>query len=206
MFDRLGAHAGEIDRDLAHGQAVIVTARWILITTGLFLAIFKPPPLPELRLQIALILVLAVANFFLQTQVLKRRPIRPIFVYATSAADLATVSLLLLPQGGFESQLYVLYFPALTALAVAFPPRLTAMYTGATLGVYGLIAGVTAPWMPASAGVIGSRLLALAAVAACGVVYWRIEQERRHATEEARAALETEVARAPVRRAAIDVT
>lgn len=205
MLDSLQARAGEA-RDLAHGQVVIVTARWILITTGLFLAIFRPPPLAELRLQIALILVLAVANFFLQTQVLKRRPILPTVVYATSAADLAVVSLLLIPQGGYDSHLYVLYFPALLALAVAFPPRLTAIYTAATLAVYGTLAAATAPWDPAATGVVGSRVLALAAVSVCGLVYWRIEHKRRHASEEARAALETEVVRTPEAAAAIDAT
>jgi hypothetical protein len=206
MFNRYLAHDDETERDLAHGQVVIVTARWILITTGLFLAIFIPPPLGELRLQIGLILVLAVANFFLQTQVLKRRPILPGVVYATSAADLTVVSLLLLPQGGYDAQLYVLYFPALLALAVAFPPKLTAVYTGATLAVYGVIAAATAPWEAAAAGVIVSRLLALTAVAVCGVVYWRIEHERRSATEQARTALESEIGGRRAGRAAIDAT
>lgn len=42
----------ESERDLADGQYVIVTARWILVTAGLLLALWLPGSLAELRLRI----------------------------------------------------------------------------------------------------------------------------------------------------------
>ena len=62
--------------DLDHGQIVIVTARWIMIAIGLVLSIFDPTgTVGELRLQVALILLLGIANFYLHAQLLRRKPI-----------------------------------------------------------------------------------------------------------------------------------
>ena len=60
--------------------------------------------------------------------------------YVASAADLLVISILLIPQGGFGSYRYVLYFPALLALSVAFEPAVTLVYAGAAIVVYGGIA------------------------------------------------------------------
>jgi hypothetical protein len=49
--------------DLAHGQSVLITARWILVGAGLILALWNPEAIGELRIQIGLILALAAANF-----------------------------------------------------------------------------------------------------------------------------------------------
>ena len=60
--------------DLAHGQVVIIAARWVLVVAGLILALWDPAPIAELRFQIVFILGLAMVNFYLQAQVLMRRP------------------------------------------------------------------------------------------------------------------------------------
>ena len=166
--------------DLDHGQIVIVTARWIMIAIGLVLSIFYPTgTVGELRLQVALILLLGIANFYLHAQLLRRKPIPVWVAYLASAADLLVISILLLPQGGFDSYRYVLYFPALLALSVAFEPAVTAVYAGAAIVVYGAIAVLTVPLPADDLPIVVCRLLMLAAIAFCGVVYWRIEQERR---------------------------
>src|SRR5919109_362164 len=51
--------------DLAQGQIVVVVARWILVLAGLVLALWNPAPIDELRAQVAAVLLLAVANFYL---------------------------------------------------------------------------------------------------------------------------------------------
>ena len=170
----------EAQSDLDHGQVVIVTARWILIAAGLFLAIVYPPAnVAELRLQIAVILVLAVANFFLHAQLLKGRPITRDTAYAASGIDLAVISILLLSQSGHDPYLYVLYFPALLGLSVAFEPAVTAIYAGATAAFYGLFAIATAPSLAVAMPIVTTRMLMLIAVAFCGAVYWRVEHDRR---------------------------
>jgi glucan phosphoethanolaminetransferase (alkaline phosphatase superfamily) len=164
--------------DLDHGQIVIVTARWLMIGVGLVLTLAYPTAaLGDLRLQVSLILLLAIANFYLHAQVIRGRPIPLWAAYAASGADLLVISLLVAAQGGFGSYRYVLYFPALLALSVAFDPAVTFVYAVATAVVYAVISMPTTE--PTDAPIVVSRVLMLAAVAFCGAVYWRVERERR---------------------------
>ncbi len=88
---------------LMHRQGVIVTTRWLLVGAGLMMSLWGAESVGELRIQVAALLGLAVANFFLHTRLLTGRQIDENVVYTTSAADLALVPLLVVTQGGFES-------------------------------------------------------------------------------------------------------
>ena len=129
----------DVDDDLAHGQGVIIAARWVLVVSALALAIWEPRALGELRVQIVLILGLAVANFFLHSQLLMRRPVLEPVVYAASAADIAAVSIIVVAAGGFSSGAYVFYFPALVAMSVAFRPVMTLAFGAAAAVAYSVI-------------------------------------------------------------------
>src|SRR5262245_58241982 len=83
------------------GQLVIVVARWILVLAGLMLAAWNPAKVGDLRLQLLVLLALAVANFFLHAQLLMRRPVQDVVVYAASAADVTVITTLVLSQHGF---------------------------------------------------------------------------------------------------------
>ena len=168
--------------DLAQGQVVIIAARWILVVAGLMLALWNPDAIGDLRIQIVLILALAVGNFYLHAQVLMGRPVIAPVVLGASAADIVVISSIIAAQGGFESHLYVFYFPALLALSVAFRTQVTVAFTGAAIAIYGLIALAAAS--PDDGQVLITRLLMLAGVAMCGNAYWRIERDRRNAAAE----------------------
>ena len=172
LMDRI-----ETTGDLAHGQVVIITARWILVVAGLTLALWNPGAMGELRVTVVLILGLALANFFLHAQVLMRGPVLAKVAYAASAADIAVISSVIIVGGGFDSAPYVFYLPALLALSVAFPTRATFALTGAAVATYGLISIATATGSDAAAAI--SQMLMMAAVAFCGNLYWRIERDRR---------------------------
>ncbi len=173
----------EAQADLDHGRVVIVTARWLLIVVGLFLLILKPTShVAELRLQIALILLLGLANFVLHAQMLKHRSMSRAVAYAASGFDLVVITILVLSQGG-DSPIFVLYFPALVALSVAFEPLLTIGYTLATAAAYGAIAVTEMPGGVEAAPVVITRVLMLSAVAVCGAFYWYVEHERRGRSE-----------------------
>jgi len=160
---------------LDHGQTVIVTARWILIAVGLFLVTVVPShDVGEVRLQVALILLLGLGNFFLHGLLLKGRPVSGAVAYAASAIDLTVVTILLASQGG-DSPVYVLYFPALLALSVAFEPTITALYAAGTAAVYGALAIVEG----LDPAIAVTRALMFVAVAFCGAVYWQVERDRR---------------------------
>jgi hypothetical protein len=164
--------------DLAHGQVVIVAFRWIMVTAGFVFAVWNPAPVPELRFQILVILALAVANFYLHTQLLRGRFALEPVVFAASAADIGLITVLVASGGGFDSPLYIFYYPAILVYAVAFPPPVTAVLTVATLVVYNVVsqAGITDD---TSLRTVATRLLVLVAVAVCGALYWKIERDRR---------------------------
>ena len=163
------------------GQAVVVTARWILVAAGLVFAIWVTDPRPDivgqLRLELAVLVGLALANFDLTLRVLRGKTRTDWVTYAASAADLMVITFLVLSQGGFPSPLYIFYFPALVAIAVTFAPPAVLAYVAATIVTYGLI-GSMGVLHTGDAQALAVRTAMFAAVAYCGQVYARIERDR----------------------------
>lgn len=176
-----------LSQSLADGQIVIISARWLLVLTALMLTLWTSDPntLSDIRLRVPVLLLLAIANFYLHAQVLMRRSVAANVIYAASAADMVVISLLLLAQGGFEAPLYIFYFPAILAFSVAFPATITACFTAIVIGLYASLSLPSATDTPDGLPVLVMRLLMIAAVAVCGQVYWRVEQSRRNAGSQA---------------------
>jgi hypothetical protein len=172
----------------ADGQAVIVVARWVLVLSGLLLALWNPGPIAQIRLHVFVLLILAVGNFYLHAQLLMRRPTLSAIAYGASAADIAVITLLVVSQGGFASPLYIFYFPAILAFSVAFPLSRTVGFASAAVGIYASVAIFTAATESDIQSTI-VRLLMLSAAAVCGVMYRRIEDGRQQAAELALAGL-----------------
>ena len=182
--------AGETDEDLAFGQYVVVTARWILVAAGLFLSLWvttdaqSQKTLQQVQISFVVLTLLAFGNFYLNLQLLRKRPTLHAVAYGASAADLAVISVLIAAQGGFSSNVYIFYFPALLAISVAFSRIVTAAYTIAAIGVYLLLS------LPVSSTfdqqTLMTRLVMFAAVAFCGHIYFTIEHDRRRDAVKAR--------------------
>lgn len=178
--------------DLIYGQGVIINARWIMVGAGLLLVFWRSllgsASLGEVRISLLLLIGLAVMNFFLYTEVFRKRRSLASVVYLASVVDLAVISCIVVAQGGFTAESFVFYFPAMMALSVAFPLQLIVAYTGVILIVYtsicnnSLIAGAeseTNPWL-----IIIIRLLMIVGVVACSHTYWRVERDRRRRATE----------------------
>ena len=165
--------------DLKYGQIVIVTARWILIASALVIALWAPGPVDQLRVEIATALLLAGLNFYLHSQLLIRRPVLDSMVYAASVGDLVVITAIVGAQGGFSSGDYIFYYPAVLAFAVSFPRVLTLAFASAAAFMYGAIALATMSEAGDDATAVFLRLLTLAAVAVCGMLYWGVERRRR---------------------------
>ncbi len=164
------------DQDLAYGQPVIVAVRWLMIISGLVLAIWNVNSLQELRLSLIVIFLLAITNFYLQAQLLIKKPVIKPVVYASSAVDLILITFLVASQGGYSSSIYVYYLPAIAAFSVAFPRWISGLYVLFLMVVYWMIASLS----PGSEQmIIIVRLLMIAAVAFCGSLYLIIERSRR---------------------------
>lgn len=190
-FDGLVADASE----LAYGQTVIVTARWILVVTGLFLILWNPDPLFNLRFQVLTIIMLALMNFYLQAQILTGRKTLTPVVYAASVVDFLVITLLIWLNGGFESNTYVFYFPAILAISVAFDSAITIGFVGSAASLYFLLCLATGAITTDNLPVLIARVLMMIAIAFCGNLYWRIERNRREAAQKAHESLLAEVRR-----------
>ena len=192
------ASSPEALQELAEGQLVVIAARWILVIAGLLLAIWNPGPIGELRLQIMVLLVIAVGNFFLHAHVLRKKETLAPVAYLSSAADLTVISILIASQHGFGSNLYVFYFPAMAALSLAFPREITIFLVGCGAGLYTMICLRTLPddLAKESLQALTVRLVMMAGVAVCGALYQQVEANRRRAAEEGTKQFATEL-RAP---------
>ena len=94
---------------LAQGQRVIIAARWIFVAGGLMMSLLMPSTLGRLRLIIFIAVALAITNFYLLAQTLRRQPTLQAVIYGTSLIDLIVITFLVIGQGGFYSNLYVFY-------------------------------------------------------------------------------------------------
>jgi hypothetical protein len=164
------------DQDLAFGQPVIVAVRWLMIISGLVLAIWNVNDLNELRISLIVIFLLALTNFYLQAQLLMKKPVIKPVVYASSAVDLVLITTLVASQGGYDSSIYVYYLPAIAAFSVAFPRWLTALYTLFLVIVYWMVCTLTPG---GEQMIIFMRILMIIAVAFCGSLFLAIERTRR---------------------------
>ena len=187
--------------ELAYGQSVIVVARWILVVTGLFLVIWNPDPLGNLRIQVMTIFVLALMNFYLQAQILMRRKTIAPIVYAASVVDFIVITILIGLNGGFDSNTYVFYFPAILAISVAFETTMAYGFIGIFSSLYFLICLGTGGFEAENFPILIARIVMMVAIAFCGNLFWHIEQNRRDAARKAHQQLLAEVRRGKARQA-----
>jgi hypothetical protein len=168
--------------ELRWGQRVVVGARWILVASGLLLATIAPASVTQLRIQSVLVLALAVCNFGLLAQLIRNPRPDPLIAYAASAADVVVVTVLVIAQGGFGSDLFVFYFPAILALSLCFAMPATVLFVGVTVLAYGVVSAPTAS-TAADLQTLLLRCGALIAVAVCAQVYRSVEATRRKLAE-----------------------
>ena len=161
------------------GQLVIVVARWLLILAGLVITLWRPAPgdLNKVRVDVFVVLALAVANFYLHARLLVRRRPPEGLLLAASAADIGVITVLASLYGGFRSPTFVFYFPAVIAFALAFPRPATILYALAAISLYAL---VCAPGVlnAADLQVLTERVLALVGVATVASTYLDVERTR----------------------------
>lgn len=181
--------------ELAYGQSVIVTARWILVVTGLFLIMWNPDPLNNLRIQVLIVIILALMNFYLQAQILTRQKTLAPVVYLASVVDFIVITMLVWLNGGFDSNTYIFYFPAILAISVAFETAVTISFVGSAGAIYFLLCLGTGWVDPDLFPVVFARVLMMVAIAFCGNLYWHLERKRRIAAQTAHEQLLHEIRR-----------
>ncbi|MGC1379353.1 MAG: hypothetical protein WA821_24190 [Anaerolineales bacterium] len=169
---------------LAEGQIVIIVARFVLVLACLFLILMdakseKTVSFNVTRFEIMVVLLLAVSNFFLVAQVLTKRKTLDLILYGMSIADLAVITIVVIIQGGFRSEVYTFYFPAMLAFALAFPMLELYVFLGGTVFLYSFVSLFTLNSVDDIQTLL-VRVLMLVAVAVCANHFAQIERNRRN--------------------------
>lgn len=174
----------EAAEDIYFGQIVIIWARWFVILAATVLALWSSDTTGNLARRAFMVIGLMGINFFLHGRSLMERPANLRLLLATGLADIAIIGLMVAFWGdhGVESQLYVLYYPILFSCALVFVPRLSAFLGAFTVASYAAICLLADPDIvtnTADAKAVAIRVITLAATAALGAYYWRIQRRRR---------------------------
>jgi|GEM_PF-3359657 len=170
---------------LSEGQMVIIIARFVLVVMCLFLILVDAKNTQTVsfgvtRFEIMVVMLLAVSNFFLVSQVLTKRKINELVLYGMSLADLGVISVVIIAQGGFQSDVYTFYFPAMLAFALAFPMLELYLFLGGTICLYSFISLFTLSHVDDIQTLL-VRILMLAGVAICANHFAELERSRRNA-------------------------
>ncbi len=171
---------------LSAGQIVIVCARWLLIVTGFIVTLWSPQQsdLDTVRVVLLCLFALAIGNFFVHAQILKKHPLEPSLLYLASAVDLGIITLIVWKTGGLGSSSFVYYYPALLALALVFPLRMVGYFVVGLMAVYSVVS-LPAHYAEADLQILMARLISLLAVGVVGYIYQDIERRRRERLAEA---------------------
>lgn len=177
--------AQEAAEDIFFGQVVLIWARWFVICAGTVVILWTAETTTELSTRILLVVALMAMNFFLHGRYLMERPVNQGLLAAISLIELAVFTAIVLAwqgQGGLKNPLFVIFYPALLAFALVFPPRLAIPYTVLGVGAYIGACVFADPSIVTNAHELKTlvvRVITLASVGGLGTYYWRIERERR---------------------------
>lgn len=171
---------------LAESQMVIIIARFVLVAACLLLILMdartaKTVSFAVSRFEIIVVMLLAVSNFYLVSQVMTKRKTQELVLYGMSLADLAVISMVVIAQGGFSSGTYIFYFPAMLSFALAFPTLELYLFLTGTVSIYGFISLISLGSNVDNLEMLMVRILMLTAVAVCGNRFAQIERSRRAA-------------------------
>jgi hypothetical protein len=179
----LGENTRDDAQDIYFGQVVLIWARWFVILAAAVLALWSSDTTGELATRSLLVVALMGGNFLLHGRSLMEKPANRQLLMLSSAVDLAVVGGIVAAWGeaGLASELYVLYYPLIFAIALVFAPRTALTFAIAAVGSYAALCLVSDPDILASttdAKILAERLITMAATAGLGMFYWRIQRAR----------------------------
>ena len=175
----------EAAEDIFFGQAVINWARWFLIGVGIILIMWTSDNEREIAMGVIPVVALMILNFYLHGRHLAEKPASPVLVGLASLLDLAVVTTVVLfwaEATGLSSQFFILYYPVVLAFAFVMPPRVSIVFTVATMGAYAGASFLVDPDLVGSVFATKAllvRLITIGAVGGLGAYYWRIQRDRR---------------------------
>ena len=170
--------------ELLHAARVLLWVRWFGLTAA-FLEIHYRVDYGSLShvLNTCYCLAFLAANGYVQWLMRRRGTVRPSWLFALSALDLAAISFSASLSGGFNSPYFVLYYFAVAVFAYVFTaPRLVLPWTTLVAAVYSALSFTVEPTLDLAAKEeqhLFYRLVALYAVSAAVSIVAGLERESR---------------------------
>jgi hypothetical protein len=180
----------EAAEDIYYGQVVTSWARWFNAAAAVILVLWSATSSNELARNILPVIGLVAINFFMHGRTLMERPANQVLVLAASLIDLAVITAVVgfWHDDGLASPFYVLFYPAVFSFALVMAPRLTAGYAALAMVAYVAACAIADEHFistTADAKLLVMRLITLAATAALGAYYYRIQRQRRRSVPTA---------------------
>ena len=170
--------------DLLHAARVLLWARWFGLTAA-FLEVHYRVDYGSLShvLNTFYCLGFLAANGYVQWLIRRRGTVKPAWLFALSALDLAAISFSTSLSGGFNSPYFVLYYFAVAVFAYVFtPPRLVLPWTTLVAAIYSALSFAVEPGLDLAGKEeqhLFYRLVALYAVSAAVSIVAGLERESR---------------------------
>jgi hypothetical protein len=168
----------EAQEDVFYGQIVCILARWFVIAGAIFLALYRAPSVAYMQRNLAPLLLLIAANFFLHARYMMGLPANALLLGVASVLDLAVITALV---AAGNPEFFVFYYPVALAFALVFVRRLTLVFTGVLAVVYAALAVLIPPGLHwnGEEETLAIRLVTLVGAALLATLYWRIQRARR---------------------------
>lgn len=185
LVPKQGTTNFEAAEDVYYGQTICIWARWFIAAVAALLVLWVSDSSGELARRIFLVLGLVAVNFYLQGRQMMDRPANARLLTLASLTDLGVVAAIIgfVGEGnGLSSPYYILFYPAVFAFALVFPPRWVAGFTGIATILYAMICLVGTPSLIGEADaakLLAMRLITLAAMGGLGAYFWRVQRQRR---------------------------
>ena len=165
---------------------VTVWGRWVICLASVFQMAYRPGFwFPQDIEHLYLLALLVAVNGLVHFRLLTNRPVGWSWMLALSAMDLALIASNAIIRGGFESFVFLAYYPALGAFAVVFPSfRLGLVWATVAAACYAAISVFTGAGLDLESGdekVLVARLVLMYLIAVAFGLIVRFERESREA-------------------------
>lgn len=177
--------AAPLDAEQRESVRVLVALRWLLVAAAVFLVDYRPGTSPRKRLSLNLLIAGAgVFNAVLHVRLRRGRTIPAALPVVASVYDGAAVTSAVALVDRFTNPFFVLYYPSLLALSVAYPGRISTIYGGSVISAYAAISAIskTGRFSVRASGDqkrLVARLVTMGATVFAANAAVRIERDRR---------------------------
>ena len=166
-----------------------VWGRWFIWLVGVLLLAYRPGFwYPEDIEYLSIVMLLGMLNGLVHHRLLTNRPVTWLWMLVLSAMDIALITAGISIGPGFDSFLFVAYYPALALFVVVFTSLwLGLAWTTMAVAAYALVSWTGRSGLDVGAGdekVLLGRLAAIYALVLCVSLITRFERIRRHTAVE----------------------